>query len=234
MCLRLSCLLPMKHNIVFFCLFGLGGASALCPFQGRSVKATAHQELPPGHPAVPHTNGPTAAYDAYAKAFSALDLDAVRNDLKEIFVNSQDEWPADYGVRGSLGAQARSFLDKKQFIPKVSLPPTHFPLGRTTPPSWFGWRGTVRAATARRTVGAGATAGGSGSTRSGLGWTTPTSTRVSFAVMSAHRSSSCSDTTTISVPATFEILTSRARRTTLLAPRHPTCTANSPVAAVAP
>ena len=38
----------------------------------------------------------------YAAAFNALDLDAVKADLREVMTTSQDWWPADYGHYGPL------------------------------------------------------------------------------------------------------------------------------------
>ena len=38
----------------------------------------------------------------YIKAFNALDLDAVKNDIKIILTTSQDWWPADFGHYGGL------------------------------------------------------------------------------------------------------------------------------------
>ncbi len=38
----------------------------------------------------------------YAKAFSSLDLDAVKQDIAEVLTTSQDWWPADFGNYGPL------------------------------------------------------------------------------------------------------------------------------------
>merc|ERR1719424_2566077 len=69
-------------------------SSALCPFSGQ---------LPPGHPPVPLGMRRLATYPVpagFPEAVDALNVTAVREDLKEMFVDSKDFWPADYGNYG--------------------------------------------------------------------------------------------------------------------------------------
>lgn len=71
-------------------------AVSLCPFAKRHGHARdVGASLPIGHPRL---DKPAA--DRYAEALAALDLDAVKEDLRELFVTSQDQWPADYGHYG--------------------------------------------------------------------------------------------------------------------------------------
>ena len=84
-------------------------ALSLCPFIGRGGAP-----LPAGHPAVGHDHAharaggghhgaraaAAAAPEGYAEALAALPLDAVKKDLKALFLDSQDWWPADYGNYG--------------------------------------------------------------------------------------------------------------------------------------
>ena len=51
-----------------------------------------HQNTPAGNPM-------DEGFD-YAEAFKALDLDAVKDDIKAVLTDSQDWWPADYGHYG--------------------------------------------------------------------------------------------------------------------------------------
>jgi catalase-peroxidase len=53
-----------------------------------------HQNSAKGNPMEP-------GFD-YAKAFSQLDLEAVKKDLRVLMTDSQDWWPADYGHYGPL------------------------------------------------------------------------------------------------------------------------------------
>ena len=48
----------------------------------------------------PAVANPLGADFAYAKAFSALDLDALTRDVDQLMTTSQDWWPADYGHYG--------------------------------------------------------------------------------------------------------------------------------------
>mmetsp|Transcript_66568 Transcript_66568/g.192200 ORF Transcript_66568/g.192200 Transcript_66568/m.192200 type:complete len:711 (-) Transcript_66568:158-2290(-) len=66
---------------------------AACPFAGEASGAA----LPQGHPTVPRRRS-----NAYAAAVAQLDLDAVKADLKALFVSSQDLWPADGNHYGPL------------------------------------------------------------------------------------------------------------------------------------
>lgn len=47
-------------------------------------------------------SNPMGADFDYIKAFNALDLDAVKNDIKVVLTTSQDWWPADFGHYGGL------------------------------------------------------------------------------------------------------------------------------------
>jgi len=50
----------------------------------------------------PQISNPLDQTFDYAKAFKALDLDAVKQDLTSLMTHSQDWWPADYGHYGPL------------------------------------------------------------------------------------------------------------------------------------
>uniref|UniRef100_A0A7S3YPL2 Plant heme peroxidase family profile domain-containing protein n=1 Tax=Lotharella globosa TaxID=91324 RepID=A0A7S3YPL2_9EUKA len=78
-------------------------ASSFCPFLGRT-SGDASARLPGGHPPVTGIPNPDApkAPSGYVAALQELDLDAVREDLRALFKNSKDFWPADYGTYGPL------------------------------------------------------------------------------------------------------------------------------------
>ena len=89
-------------------------AAATCPVMGNPAPATRttvaggmnngdwwpdqlnldilHQNSPAGNP--------LGERFEYAEAFKTLDLEAVRNDLRELMTTSQEWWPADYGHYG--------------------------------------------------------------------------------------------------------------------------------------
>src|ERR1700677_862177 len=50
----------------------------------------------------PPVTNPLGAAFSYAKAFSTLDLAAVKRDIAEVLTTSQDWWPADFGNYGPL------------------------------------------------------------------------------------------------------------------------------------
>ncbi|MBL4566838.1 MAG: catalase/peroxidase HPI [Porticoccus sp.] len=56
-------------------------------------------DLSPLRQHVPESNPLGEDFD-YAKAFSSLDLEAVKNDIEALMTTSQDWWPADYGHYG--------------------------------------------------------------------------------------------------------------------------------------
>ena len=56
-------------------------------------------DLSPLRQHVPESNPLGEDFD-YAKAFSSLDLGAVKNDIEALMTTSQDWWPADYGHYG--------------------------------------------------------------------------------------------------------------------------------------
>jgi catalase-peroxidase len=86
-------------------------AGAKCPFSGDTNKPSRargnHDWWPDAlnlsilHQHSPRSNPMGPAFD-YAKAFEALDLDAVVKDLEALMTDSQDWWPADFGHYGPL------------------------------------------------------------------------------------------------------------------------------------
>ena len=60
-----------------------------------------HLDLSPLRDHDPASNPYGADFD-YAEAFATLDLEAVKQDLKEVMTTSQDWWPADWGHYGPL------------------------------------------------------------------------------------------------------------------------------------
>ena len=72
----------------------------LCPMlRSNNVMFTDQQtQLPAWHPNVPILRSQPA--EGYQEAVNALDIDAVKADLKVLFKTSKPEWPADYGNYG--------------------------------------------------------------------------------------------------------------------------------------
>jgi len=67
---------------------------ATCPFLAKNRDAASKQDLIPPHPL------PSKEDDAYVAALNDLPLEEVKDDLKSLFHNSQEWWPADYGNYG--------------------------------------------------------------------------------------------------------------------------------------
>jgi|SRR5690606_37893328 len=59
----------------------------------------------------------------YAKAFSELDLEAVKQDLRELITSSQDWWPADWG----------SYIGMMVLLPGIWLEPIVSRMGVVVP-----------------------------------------------------------------------------------------------------
>jgi catalase-peroxidase len=81
---------------------------AKCPFPHGGKSAPKNRDWWPEQLDVQvlHTNSglsnPMGADFDYAEAFSKLDLDAVKADLRAVMTDSQDWWPADFGHYGGL------------------------------------------------------------------------------------------------------------------------------------
>ncbi|MFU8780499.1 MAG: catalase/peroxidase HPI [Kiritimatiellia bacterium] len=88
-------------------------AEVKCPVTGKTSKAsagrgTSNQDWWPNqlklgilHQHAPASNPMDPDFD-YAKAFSELDYDALKQDLYALMTDSQDWWPADWGHYGGL------------------------------------------------------------------------------------------------------------------------------------
>lgn len=93
-------------------LTGVNTSNASCPFTGGALKQTAgggarNRDWWPNllklnilrqHSAL---SNPMEGFN-YAKAFKSLDLNAVKKDIVNLMVTSQEWWPADYGHYGPL------------------------------------------------------------------------------------------------------------------------------------
>lgn len=85
--------------MVLISTFFASGATASCPFGFDLVENDNVHRFPAGQN--PTING-RAAPKGYYEAFEKLDLQAVKADLKALFVDSKDFFPADYNNYGPL------------------------------------------------------------------------------------------------------------------------------------
>merc|ERR1719421_1512315 len=83
-------------RVIFPVLLLVSPIAALCPF----AHSNSGGPLPSDHPPVADKAGYPVPPPGFSDALEALDLEAVKADLKALFVNSQSFWPADYGNYG--------------------------------------------------------------------------------------------------------------------------------------
>ena len=101
----------MRYYYIALCLIvGVEHSEAMCPFlMGNRAGGS---PLPAGHPEVKKEDQTTAApktkeatitsgrasnHYSYYLALAELDLEAVKEDLRALFLDSKESWPADYG-----------------------------------------------------------------------------------------------------------------------------------------
>jgi catalase (peroxidase I) len=90
------------------CTLAAGVSSGGCPFAHLHGANNHHNNNGVQTHARHHDSGPSygverlgdRAQPGYAEALEALDFDAVRNDLRQLFTTSQADWPADFGNYG--------------------------------------------------------------------------------------------------------------------------------------
>ena len=72
-----------------------------CPFLSGNYASGPDSVLPLGHPpSVGAGRDEFVERERHREAVGEIDFDAVRADLRKLFTNSQDFWPADYGNYG--------------------------------------------------------------------------------------------------------------------------------------
>ncbi len=103
--ITISALMQAQHN--------MGGDPSQCPFQGGnnvklSQQGKQNQDWWPNRLDIgvlrQHSSlsNPMDIEFNYQKAFSSLDYQALKNDIKNVLTTSQDWWPADFGNYGPL------------------------------------------------------------------------------------------------------------------------------------